>query len=72
MDYRKSPTWRHPVGFNDTVAAIEWVFASGVDEFGGDQRRVIIVGESAGALLAFGAAYHFNVHEPHEGRRFAL
>lgn len=51
IDYRLAPAHRWPAGFEDTLTAIRWVKAHAA-EFGGDPRRIVVVGHSAGGHLA--------------------
>lgn len=49
-DYRNYPAVTVEGMVNDIDMSIEWVF-NNVDEFGGDARRIVVVGQSAGAHL---------------------
>ncbi len=51
INYRLSPNVQHPVHTQDCAAAIAWIHAH-ADEFGGDPKRIVIIGHSAGAHLA--------------------
>jgi len=51
IDYRLAPAHRWPAGYEDTLTAIRWVKAHAA-EFGGDPRRIALVGHSAGGHLA--------------------
>lgn len=51
IDYRLAPAHRWPAGYEDTLTAIRWVKAHAA-EFGGDPRRIVLVGHSAGGHLA--------------------
>lgn len=59
-DYRKSPQARFPVFMDDAVLAVAWARQHAA-EFGGDPRRLFLMGHSAGAhigaLLATDARY---------------
>ena len=50
-DYRNFPQARVPGMVRDVAAAVAWVEAH-IGEYGGDARRVHVVGQSAGAHLA--------------------
>lgn len=51
VNYRLSPAVRHPVHVQDVAAAIAHVHAN-VARWGGDPRRIHVMGHSAGAHLA--------------------
>jgi acetyl esterase len=55
VDYRLSPEYKFPVAFDETVAMVRLMAASGGDQ-GIDPRRLAIGGDSAGANLALAAA----------------
>lgn len=59
-DYRLYPEVRYPDFLSDCAQAIRWTLAH-IGEFGGDQRRVFLMGHSAGAynaaMLALNAKY---------------
>lgn len=44
IDYRRTPEFQHPAALEDSLAAYEWLRASGL-------RRIAITGDSAGGLL---------------------
>jgi acetyl esterase len=55
VDYRRPPETRFPGAFEDAYAAVRDVFAR-ISEFGGDDRRVGVAGDSAGGNLAAATA----------------
>ena len=58
VEYRLAPETRFPGSLEDNYAALKWVYAH-ASEFGGDPRRIAVMGESAGgghaAMLAIAA-----------------
>ena len=55
VDYRLAPEFPFPAALEDGCAAWLWAARHGAD-FGGDQQRIALAGESAGANLALGIA----------------
>ncbi|MGQ0801077.1 MAG: alpha/beta hydrolase [Pseudomarimonas sp.] len=51
IDYRLWPQVRFPVFVDDTVMAIAWA-RSHAEQYGGDPKRIFLVGHSAGAHIA--------------------
>lgn len=51
VEYRKGPEAKFPAAHDDSLAAYQWVLANAAT-FGGDTKRVAVVGESAGGNLA--------------------
>lgn len=51
VEYRKAPEAKFPAAHNDAFEAYQWVLANAAT-FGGDTKRVAVVGESAGGNLA--------------------
>lgn len=54
-NYRLAPKHPYPAALEDSAAALAWVQAH-AHRYGGDPRRVVIAGESAGANLALALA----------------
>ena len=57
VEYRLAPEVRHPAGAEDVRDALDWVVAH-AGEYGGDPRRLLLVGHSAGGTHA--ASYVFD------------
>lgn len=55
LNYRLSPAVRHPAHVEDVAAGLAWLIAN-AQRFGGDPRRLFLMGHSAGAHLAALAA----------------
>src|ERR1700752_3904402 len=53
--YRLAPEAPFPAATDDTYAAVCWA-AAAISEYGGDPEQIIVMGESAGGLLAAVAA----------------
>ncbi len=51
VNYRLSPKVKSPVFIDDAAAAVAWVFKN-ISRFGGDPKKIIISGHSAGGYLA--------------------
>jgi len=51
INYRLAPTAKHPAQVEDVARALAWVHAHAA-EYGGDPRRLFVMGHSAGAHLA--------------------
>jgi len=47
-EYRLAPEFKYPAATEDVAAAVEWVRGN-IERFGGDPRRVFVMGHSAGA-----------------------
>ena len=50
-DYRLSPVFRYPAFVEDSASAVRWAFDNAV-QFGADERRIVVMGHSAGAYNA--------------------
>lgn len=48
--YRLSPRYAHPAHIEDAAAAVAWIFQN-IAKHGGDPRRIVIAGHSAGGHL---------------------
>ncbi len=55
VEYRKAPEAKFPAAHDDAFAAYKWVVANAAS-FGGDVKRVVVMGESAGGNLAINTA----------------
>lgn len=55
VHYRQAPEHKFPASHDDTVAAYKWVLAEAAN-WGGDAKRIAIVGESAGGNMAINVA----------------
>lgn len=51
LNYRLSPAVTHPAHVEDVAAALAWLFDNAAAQ-GGDPRRIVVMGHSAGAHLA--------------------
>ena len=48
IEYRLAPEFKYPAATDDVAAAVDWV-RSNIEGFGGDPRRLFVMGHSAGA-----------------------
>lgn len=51
IEYRQYPQVRYPAFMNDAAAALNWIHAH-IADYGGDPRRIVVAGHSAGAHMA--------------------
>jgi len=51
VNYRLSPKVKSPVFIDDTAAAVAWVFKN-ISKYGGDPKKIVVSGHSAGGYLA--------------------
>lgn len=63
INYRLAPANRFPAAIEDACAAYCWVVANAA-RFGGDPRRIVVAGESAGGNLALGVAIAATYRRP--------
>jgi len=51
VNYRLSPKVKSPAFIDDAAAAVAWVFKN-IDKYGGDPKKIVVSGHSAGGYLA--------------------
>jgi len=51
VNYRLSPKVKCPVYIEDAAAAVAWVF-NNIEKYGGDSKKIVVSGHSAGGYLA--------------------
>lgn len=61
MTYRLAPAHPWPAGSEDVASAIAWLHAN-IAAHGGDPRRIVLMGQSAGAVHAAGYVAHARFH----------
>jgi acetyl esterase len=69
VNYRLAPRYRCPDQIRDVAAALGWVTGN-VQRYGGDASRIVLAGDSAGALLA--SWYAQALHDPQLRARLPL
>jgi len=70
-DYRLYPAVRFPAFCEDGASALAWV-EQHAQEFGGDPRRIVLMGHSAGAQIAAFLAYNHEFVAQHGARSAAI
>jgi acetyl esterase len=65
INYRLAPKYRYPAALEDVALAYQWIVEN-AKTYGGDPKRIIVGGESAGGnlTLALGIAACYKRHEP--------
>lgn len=63
INYRLAPRYKFPAAVQDVAQAYLWLLAHAA-EYGGDPRRVVVAGESAGANLAAALAVMASFDRP--------
>jgi acetyl esterase/lipase len=61
MTYRLAPAYPWPAGSEDVAAAVTWLRAH-VAAYGGDPKRIFLMGQSAGAVHVAGYVAHTRFH----------
>src|SRR6267378_1133697 len=61
--YRLAPKFVYPAGAQDVGSTVKWA-KTNVQRFGGDSRRIYLIGHSSGATHAATWAYDSNLHGP--------
>jgi acetyl esterase len=64
VDYRRAPEHLLPAPQHDAVTAVLWAFAH-AHQLGGDPRRIVVAGDSAGGALAAHTAQFLRDHTDH-------
>jgi triacylglycerol lipase len=61
MTYRLAPAYPWPAGSEDVAAAVAWL-RTHVAAYGGDPKRIFLIGQSAGAVHVAGYVAHSRFH----------
>jgi acetyl esterase len=68
VNYRLAPEHIFPTGVEDAYSAFDWVLHN-IERYGGDHRRIIVGGESAGGNIAAAVTSKFLVENPSISRK---
>ena len=63
VDYHRAPEHRYPTQLNEVLAAVRWLRDEG-PALGVDAKRIVLIGESAGANLCVLTAVHMRSEAP--------
>ena len=59
IDYRKAPEYKFPKAPEDCLDATRWILQNGT-KYGGDTKKICILGDSAGGLILFTLSLSFS------------